>query len=374
MIASWRRWPLPILAAVACTLGTSAFGHTTGLSTSDLKFGTNGLNAVVGLAGADLTLILAKLEEGSSIDGDNDGALTREEFVNGLDRFRKFGANCLQVEFDGQRVPGSSLKLAFDDQDNFRMELNFTGERPARLRIRAALFEHLPPEHIHFVAVHDANDVSLGNKMLRPADAWLELEVPRAGTTKAEPHISTFVGFLKLGVEHIGTGYDHLLFLLALLLVCPNFKSAIEVVTFFTLAHSFTLAFATLNLVWVSSRVVEPAIAASIVYVGVENFVRPEGPKGRWLITFLFGLIHGFGFATVLRDLGVATSTTGVTMPLVAFNLGVELGQIVIAGIMLPAIWKLRKWELFRRRGMPACSAIVASVGGYWLIERLFFS
>lgn len=78
--------------------------------------------------------------------------------------------------------------------------------------------------------------------------------------------------------------------------------------------------------------------------MGVENFVQAEGPKGRWLITFLFGLIHGFGFATVLRDLGVATSATGVTVPLVAFNLGVELGQIVIAGFLLPVIWKLRKW------------------------------
>ena len=320
MTVSWRRWTLPILAAAACTLGTTAFGHTTGLSTSDLKFGTNGLNAVVGLAGADLTLILAKLEEVSSIDGDHDGKLTREEFATGLDRLRKFGANCLWVEFDGQHVPASSPRLTLDEQDNFRVELNFPGARPARLRIRAALFAQLPPEHIHFVAVHDADDKSIGNKMLRPADDWLELEVPRAGTPKEEPRVSTFAGFLKLGVEHIWTGYDHLLFLLALLLVCPNFKSAIEVVTFFTLAHSFTLAFATLNLVWVSSRVVEPAIAASIIYVGVENFVRAEGPKGRWLITFLFGLIHGFGFATVLRDLGVATSTTGVTLPLVAFR------------------------------------------------------
>jgi hypothetical protein len=104
----------------------------------------------------------------------------------------------------------------------------------------------------------------------------------------------------------------------------------------------------------------------------VENFVRSEGPKGRWLITFLFGLIHGFGFASVLRDLGVASSNTGVTVPLVAFNLGVELGQIVIAGVLLPMIWQLRKWDMFVRRGVPACSAAVAAVGGYWLIQRVF--
>jgi hydrogenase/urease accessory protein HupE len=235
------------------------------------------------------------------------------------------------------------------------------------------LFRHLPPDHIHFVSVHDADDKPIGNKMLKPDDNLLEIAAP-AETTKAHATVSTFPGFLKLGVEHIWTGYDHLMFLLALLLVCADFKSAVQVVTFFTVAHSITLAFATLNLVSVSSRVVEPAIAASIIYVGVENFVRKEGPKGRWLITFLFGLIHGFGFATVLRDMGVASSTTGVTVPLVAFNLGVEMGQIVIAAVLLPIIWQLRKWESFRRRGVPACSAVVAAVGAYWLFQRVFFA
>ena len=144
---------------------------------------------------------------------------------------------------------------------------------------------------------------------------------------------------MLLGVKHIWTGYDHLLFLSALLLVCPTFKSAIQVVACFTVAHSLTLAFATLNLVWVSSRVVEPAIAASIVYIGIENLFRPEAPKSRWLVTFVFGLVHGLGFASVLRDMGVASSTTGVAVPLVGFNLGVETGQLVIACLLLPAIW-----------------------------------
>jgi hypothetical protein len=175
-------------------------------------------------------------------------------------------------------------------------------------------------------------------------------------------------------VKHIWTGYDHLLFLFALLLVCDTFKSAIQIVTCFTIAHSITLAFATLNLVWVSSRVVEPAIAGSIVYVGVENFVRSEGPKGRWLITFLFGLVHGLGFASVLRDMGVAPNTTGVTVPLVSFNLGVELGQIVIACALLPLIWRFRVWDSFRQRGVPIFSAVIAALGSYWLIQRLWFT
>jgi len=372
MSLHWRLPIFPILVALAPALPVTILGHSTGLSTTDLKFGTNSLAADVILAGVDLGLALVQLEAASPVDANHDGKLSQEEFAAGLDRVRKFAQGCLRVEFNGQPVPPGPPKLTLDDQDNFHIELNYRGERPTRLVVRAALFEHLPPDHMHFLSVTDADGKPLGGKMLRSGDDSLEVIVP-SGTAQAGAHISTFMDFLKLGVKHIWTGYDHLMFLLALLLVCSNFKSAIQVVTFFTIAHSITLAFATLNLVWVSSRVVEPAIAASIVYVGGENFVRPEGPKGRWLITFLFGLIHGFGFATVLRDMGVASGTTGVTVPLVAFNLGVETGQIAIAAVLLPIIWRLRKWEFFVQRGVPTVSAIIAAVGGYWLIQRVFF-
>lgn len=368
---SWRK-ALLIQFVILFALTQCCRAHTTGLSTSDLKFGTNGLNAEVVIAAADLMLVLAHLETASPSDANQDGTLTQEEFVAGLGRLRKFAAESLVVEFDGQPVRPSPVRFALDDTDNFHMAMRFQGSRPARLRVRAVLFAHLPPDHIHFVSVHDADGKGLGNKMLNPKDDFLELNAP-SGTASAESHVSTFTDFLKLGVEHIWTGYDHLMFLLALLLVCSNFKSAIEVITFFTVAHSITLVFATLNLVWVSSRVVEPAIAASIVYVGVENIVRSEGPKGRWLITFLFGLIHGFGFATVLRDMGVASSTTGVAMPLIGFNLGVEAGQIVVAGILLPIIWKLRQWQPSVRWGVPGVSVVVSAAGTYWLIQRLFF-
>ena len=358
-----------ILATLSFVLPPTAFGHNTGLSTTDLKFGTNGLAAEVIMAGADLKLVLAHLEAAQPFDANRDGKLTQEEFTAALERVRKLALDCMAVEFDGQAIRPGPPTLSFDDKDNFLIELNYPGKRPGRLRLRTTLFEYLPPDHMHFVSVQDGDGKPLGNKMLRSDDNSMELTL--SGQVKTERRVHTFADFLRLGIEHIWTGYDHLMFLLALLLVCGNFKSAVQVVTFFTVAHSITLAFATLNLVWISSRVVEPAIAASIVYVGVENFVRSEGPKGRWLITFLFGLIHGFGFATVLRDMGVASSTTGVTVPLVAFNLGVEAGQVVIAGVLLPVIWRLRKWDLFVRRGVPVCSATVAAIGAYWLIQRL---
>lgn len=364
----------PLLAPFLVLLALTQYcrAHTTGLSTSELKFGTNGLTARVTLAGMDLTLALAHLELMSSTDANGDGKLTQEEIGVGLERLRKFAADCLGVEGDGQTIQPGPARFTLDDKDNFQMEMNYPGRRPARLRVRAALLAHLPPDHIHFAAVHDRDDKSLGNKMLKPGDDVLEIFAP-AGTLKEEPQVNSFAGFFKLGVEHIWTGYDHLMFLFALLLVCSTFLSAIQVVTFFTIAHSITLVFATLNLVWVDSRVVESAIAASIVYVGVENIVRSERSKGRWLITFLFGLIHGFGFATVLRDMGVASSPGGAAVPLVGFNLGVEAGQIVIAGVMLPVIWQLRKSAGFVRWGVRVCSAVVAAVGGFWLVQRLFF-
>lgn len=347
-------------------------GHTTGLSTADFTLGTNGINAEFILAGADLTLALAQLETESPSDRNHDGILNPEEFVAGVERLRKFATGCLVVEFDGRIVRPAAPQLELDDKDNFHIKLAYPGDRPQRLRVRA-LFAHLPANHLHFVSIQDADGKVLGDKMLKPADDVLEITCP-SSATKTGRRATTFADFLTLGVEHIWTGYDHLAFLLALLLVCGTFKSAVQVVTFFTIAHSITLAFATLNLVWVSGRVVEPAIAASIVYVGVENFARPAGPKGRWLITFVFGLVHGFGFATVLRDLGVASSTTGVAVPLVAFNLGVEIGQVVIATVLLPLIWKLRKWKPFLKWGVPACSSIVAAVGGCWLVQRIFFT
>jgi hydrogenase/urease accessory protein HupE len=181
--------------------------------------------------------------------------------------------------------------------------------------------------------------------------------------------------FIRLGVEHIWTGYDHLLFLFALLVVCRSFRSIVAIVSCFTLAHSLTLALATLEIVNLPSRLVEPAIAASIVYVGAENLLRRGAePRGRWALTFAFGLIHGFGFASVLRDLGVGRGAQGIAMPLFTFNLGVEIGQIVVAAVVLPIVWQLRKREGFVRFGVPVLSAVVTLAGLYWFLTRTIFA
>jgi hydrogenase/urease accessory protein HupE len=186
--------------------------------------------------------------------------------------------------------------------------------------------------------------------------------------------VRSFANFLSLGVKHILTGYDHLLFLFGLLLVTRGFFASLGIVTSFTIAHSLTLAMATLHMVQIPSRILEPLIASSIVFVGVENLLRGDIPNSRGMVPFGFGLIHGFGFASALREVGIGSGTGGIVLPLFSFNLGVELGQIMVAALALPLIWKLRENPMFIARWAPACSAAVVLLGSFWFVQRVWMT
>jgi len=177
-------------------------------------------------------------------------------------------------------------------------------------------------------------------------------------------------GFFRLGVEHILTGYDHLLFLAALLLGGGSARTVLKIVTGFTLAHSLTLAASVLGLVAIPGRVVEPLIAASIVWVAVENAWLGRAPARRWLVSFAFGLVHGLGFASALGPL--ALPTRNLVMALLGFNVGVEAGQVFVIALAIPiGLWARRRpWEPRLARGL---SVAVAIVGAIWFVERLFF-
>ena len=180
-----------------------------------------------------------------------------------------------------------------------------------------------------------------------------------------------FGEFLWQGVVHILIGIDHVLFVVALLVVVRTFKELAIVITSFTLAHSITLALGALELVLVSSRLVESLIALSIVYVGVENILR-EKPRSRHVVTFCFGLMHGFGFSSVLRDLGLGAGE-GLVPSLLAFNLGVEAGQLLIVAPVYPVLRWLRTRNADRyRRLANAVSGVVAALAVVWFIERAF--
>ncbi|MES2695057.1 MAG: HupE/UreJ family protein [Verrucomicrobiota bacterium] len=182
------------------------------------------------------------------------------------------------------------------------------------------------------------------------------------------PALEQFKQYLVVGIEHIFRGYDHIAFLLALLFV-KRFRDLLKVITAFTIAHTLTLALAALGLVALPSRLVESVIAISIVYVAAENIWRHTEGAHRWRIAFGFGLVHGFGFASVLRELGLPSE--GLVRSLLAFNLGVEVGQLAIAA----ACWPVLRWVSRRTwagRARAVVSWILLLFGAAWLVDRVF--
>lgn len=181
--------------------------------------------------------------------------------------------------------------------------------------------------------------------------------------------------FFKIGLAHIVFGFDHLLFLAGLLVACRKPTDILLIVTSFTLAHSITLSVAALDW-WVPpAGIVEPAIAASIVFVGVENLVRKQIGKERAWLTFVFGLIHGFGFAGALREVGLGENGQSIAGPLFAFNAGIEAGQLAIVTIVLPALlWFQHASSRARHLLTPALSIVIALIGFFWLLQRTLFN
>jgi hypothetical protein len=173
--------------------------------------------------------------------------------------------------------------------------------------------------------------------------------------------------FVRLGIEHILTGWDHLLFLLVLLLRGGGWLSLAKIITAFTLAHSVTLALAVLEVVTLPDRLVEAVIALSIAAVAAENLVLRPVVARRWLVSFAFGLVHGFGFSSVLREIGLPAQ--GLLLSLFGFNAGVELGQALVVAVALPILALLRhtRWEV---RVIRSASLAILLVGAVLFVER----
>lgn len=263
-----------------------------------------------------------------------------------------------------------------------------TFPRPAAgpLKTTFLFFDLIPDLREGTFAVIDDLHNHLGSALLSPKSPTLEINLLPPGeapspssaanptdadspTAVANPRPS-FGDFCKLGVEHILKGFDHLLFLGALLVGLKKVKPMLAIVTCFTLAHSVTLALAALDLVQLSPRVVEPLIAASIIIVGAENLMRKDAISDRYWMAAGFGLIHGFGFAAVLRETGLSQPGTSIVAPLLGFNLGVEIGQLLIAALTVPLLLFLRRTPAFTRYVSPALSALIIVISTYWLIQR----
>jgi hydrogenase/urease accessory protein HupE len=177
--------------------------------------------------------------------------------------------------------------------------------------------------------------------------------------------------FLELGVRHILSGYDHLLFLAGLILAARTVRDVRGGVTAFTAAHSLSLALVVIGGIHAPASLVEPLIAGSIVWVGLENLVRARS-RSRWPLVFGFGLIHGFGFAGALMELGLARSASEIVVGLLSFNVGVEAGQLAVAVFVVPfAVADAQAPDVAQPGSCrPVLMAMVVA-GGYWLIVRL---
>ncbi len=271
----------------------------------------------------------------------------------------------IELKADEQILKLRNFTVQTPDANSVHFILEFPNSSTAELHLSAVALERLPRGHKQFLSVRDSDGKLLAERMLSAESKDLTI------TLQTNPGASSgrFFRFLTLGIEHIFTGYDHLAFLLAVLLTGGSLLSNARIITSFTIAHSLTLALATFGVITLPATIVEPLIAVSIVFVGIENLIRRQLAR-RWLVTFAFGLIHGLGFAQILRELGIATMGIKGAIPLLSFNLGVELAQLSIAALILPLIWRLQHRPAFMLKHVPALSLLITLAGIYWLLAR----
>lgn len=272
-----------------------------------------------------------------------------------------------QIVADGRTlVPQWSEPEILHDRQSVRFKLTFPGATAAAaiLSISARMFPY-DPVHQTFVNVYE--DGSLAQQMiLNRMDSDAEyISGSRQG-------VLTVIGrFVPSGIHHILIGPDHLLFLVGLLLLGGTTKRLLLVVTSFTVAHSVTLSLAALNILSPPARIIEPAIALSIVYVGFDNLLVRDGRDMRTWIAFAFGFIHGFGFANVLREMELPPAALGWS--LLSFNLGVEIGQVCVVLVVATLLAMLRvRNEKVGRQVAVAGSIVVIAAGAFWFVERVF--
>jgi hydrogenase/urease accessory protein HupE len=377
-----KSWFGICLSALFLTLfAPNARAHDPGLSTVTITIREQQVDALLGFNQKDAEALLESLTPNPSIEkiGSIDDALAAT------------ASKELELYLDDRLTAPSQAIARLAGNQNVEVLLRFKREKATSLRGVSTLIGKLPFGHREFLSVRTDHGATLEEAMLSAQRNTFQINLPREvdrmdtadketglqGRHSIGPPITavsgrSFIAFLGLGVEHILTGYDHLLFLFALLVVCRNLRSILTVISCFTVAHSITLALAVLEIVRLPGRIVEPLIAASIAYVGVENLVQGGSPRWRWLITLSFGLIHGLGFADALREFGIGSPGPGIVLPLVGFNLGVEIGQLSVAAIILPTLWCLRKHPAIMHRLVPVCSMSIVVAGSYWMIERIF--
>ena len=237
--------------------------------------------------------------------------------------------------------------------------------RPGTVSVLTRMFPY-DPIHQTFVNVYE--DSELRQQMIFNAESR-EYVYYTGSVQGARAVMATFI---PSGIRHILIGPDHILFLIGLLLLGGSWMALVRIVTAFTLGHSLTLSLAALNIVTPPARIIEPAIALSIIFVGADNLVRGTGRDLRAWVALVFGLVHGFGFANVLREFGLPAEALGWS--LFSFNVGVEIGQLAIVIVVATALALIRRRsDVVGYRVAWAGSVVVIIAGSYWFVQRVFF-
>jgi hypothetical protein len=339
-------------------------------------------------AGADAAQIsgrwdiaLRDLDNAITLDTNGDGDITWGEVRTRQAAIDAYAMSRLAISSSGIACSLSAAEPLIDQHsDGHYAVLMLRGNCPqpaATLVVDYRLLFDIDPTHRGLLQFVDGN---------ASRSVILSANAPRQTVGGASAGSLDQLGeYVHDGIWHIWLGFDHILFLLSLLLPAvlvrhdqawhaaasfwASFIDVLQVVTAFTIAHSITLSLATLGMVTPPSRWIESGIALSVVLAALNNLF-PRVHHGRWLAAFGFGLIHGFGFASALRDLGLPTAS--LALSLFGFNLGVEIGQLAIVLVFLPAAFMLRATWMYRRVVLTGGSAAVAAIAGVWLVERAF--
>lgn len=345
-------------ALVALCLGAGAQAHDIGISNVRIEVLETGAEMELAVKGRDLEKALGVSfvdPATDQVDAEALAALADEVVALVL-------ARVSVAQGDGVACTPTA-DAPQPDADGVRVWIEWRCEDAGRgLVYRNHLFHEANPRAIQNVMIMTGDDVT---------QAVLTSYRTEQSLTEAPPSLVEVAGrYIRTGIEHIFLGYDHIAFLIALLLWAERAWPVVKVVTAFTIAHSITLALAVLDIVSLPPTLTEPLIAVTIIWVAVENFLSRDVGR-RWRIAFMLGLIHGFGFAGVLRAFGLPQEALGLA--LASFNIGVEIGQVAIVAIAVPvllAIDRLRGPEARRAVVVHAASYTIGAFGLFWLVER----